>query len=225
MLISDDRKLLDFKAKVPVSIFLDDERADYKPGCCILEISFPEPVTIGDIRFRNNYTAFIGVSCKKVAAEKDVKNRDILPWQASVKRFILMQDPDCEKNSQDIVSIPAKESCIPWVGIVNVRFVLKQPSFRWKKFGIEELAFYGEITTKDVKQMSVTRPLSAASRISECKTSITEIDKSDNVISPKARYMWSISELMRDKQATGSAVGRFENLDPYSSGFEDVSSD
>ncbi|KAF8796184.1 nicolin-1-like isoform X2 [Argiope bruennichi] len=210
MLISDDRKPLDFKAKAPVSIFLDDERADYKPGCCILEILFPEPVTIGDIRFRNNYTAFIGVSCKKVAAEKDVKNRDILPWQASVKRFILMQDPDCEKNSQDIVSIPAKESCIPLVGVVNVRFVLKQPSFRWKKFGIEELAFYGEITAKDVKQISITRPLSAASRLSECKTSIPDIDKSENVISSKARYMWTISELMRDKQATGSAVGRFE---------------
>ncbi|GFR23076.1 uncharacterized protein TNCT_65001 [Trichonephila clavata] len=224
MLIPDDRKTLDFKAKAPVSIFLDDERADYKPGCSILEVSFPEPVTIGDIRFKNNYTAFIGISCKKVAAEKDVKNRDILPWQASVKRFILMQDPDCEKNSQDIVSIPARESCIPWTGVVNVRFVLKQPSFRWKKFGIEELTFFGEITTKDTKQTLVSHPLSA-SRKAECKTSSTEIDKSDNFMSPKARYMWTISELMRDKQATGSAVGRFEKLDSNCGDADAISSD
>ncbi|GIY51452.1 uncharacterized protein CEXT_237221 [Caerostris extrusa] len=215
MLIPDERKTLDYKAKAPVSIFLDDERADYKPGCSILEVSFPEPVTIGDIRFRNSYTAFIGVSCKKVAAEKDVKNRDILPWQASVRRFTLMQDPDCEKNSQDFVSLPAK-SCISWTGVVNIRFVLKQPSFRWKKFGIEELTFYGEITTKEVKQTSVSYPLSA-SRKAECRTSISEIDKVDNVVTPKTRYMWTISELMRDKQATGSAVGRFEKLDPISS--------
>ncbi|GIY67014.1 uncharacterized protein CDAR_521081 [Caerostris darwini] len=216
MLIPDERKTLDYKAKAPVSIFLDDERADYKPGCSILEVSFPEPVTIGDIRFRNSYTAFIGVSCKKVAAEKDVKNRDILPWQASVRRFTLMQDPDCEKNSQDFVSLPAKESCISWTGVVNIRFVLKQPSFRWKKFGIEELTFCGEITTKEVKQTSVSYPLSA-SRKAECRTSILEIDKVDNVVTPKTRYMWTISELMRDKQATGSAVGRFEKLDPISS--------
>ncbi|GFT50015.1 uncharacterized protein NPIL_335961 [Nephila pilipes] len=221
MLIPDDKKTLDFKAKAPVSIFLDDERADYKPGCSILEVSFPDPVTIGDIRFRNNYTAFIGVSCKKVAAEKDVKNRDILPWQASVKRFILMQDPDCEKNSQDIISISVKESCIPWTGVVGVRFVLKQPSFRWKKFGIEELTFFGELTIKDIKQTLVPHPLSASRKI-ECKASTSDIDKSDNLMSPKARYMWTISELMRDKQATGSAVGRFEKLDPNSSDADEI---
>ncbi|KAG8194543.1 hypothetical protein JTE90_013291 [Oedothorax gibbosus] len=208
MLIPEEKRTLDYKAKAPVQIFLDDERADYKPGCSILEISFPEPVAIDEIRFRNSYTAFICISCKKVAAEKDVKNRDILPWQASIRRFVLMPDPECEKSSQDYFSIPSKESSIPLSSVVNVRIVLKQPSFRWKKFGIEELSFYGE-TAKDGRQLTLSYPLSA-SRKAECKTSNTEIDKNENLMSPKAKYMWTISELMRDKQATGSAVGRFE---------------
>lgn len=51
MLIPEEKRTLDFKAKAPVQIFLDDERADYKPGCSILEISFPEPVTVGILNF------------------------------------------------------------------------------------------------------------------------------------------------------------------------------
>lgn len=46
MHIADEKKVLEFKAKAPVSIFLDDERADYKPGCSVLEVFFNEPVTV-----------------------------------------------------------------------------------------------------------------------------------------------------------------------------------
>lgn len=212
MLLVDEKKLLEFKAKAPVSLFLDDDRADYKPGCSVIEISFGEPVTISEIRFRNNYTAFVSFSCKKVAAEKDVKNRDILPWQASIRRFILMQEPESERNSQDLFSIPSKDSAVPLTSVVNFRIILKQPSFRWKRFGIEELSFLGELT-KDVKQTIISYPLSASSRRSECKTSIPEIDKTDEIASPKSKCIQSISELMKNRQTTGTAVGRFENFE------------
>ncbi|XP_054723607.1 nicolin-1-like isoform X2 [Uloborus diversus] len=181
MLIEEDRKTLEFKARPVTSIFLDDERADYKPGCSVLEVSFPEPVSIDEVRFRNNYTAYIKMSCKRVPAEKDVKNRDILPWQTSVRHFNLMPEPECEKCSQDIFSLLAKESLISWSGIVSLRIILKQPSFRWKKFGIEELSFFGDSTK----------------------------EKSEN-ITGKSRYMWTITDLMKDKQPTSVAVGRFE---------------
>lgn len=46
MHIADEKKALEFKAKAPISIFLDDERADYKPGCSVLEVFFNEPVTV-----------------------------------------------------------------------------------------------------------------------------------------------------------------------------------
>ncbi|XP_042899612.1 nicolin-1 [Parasteatoda tepidariorum] len=209
MHLPDEKKQLDFKAKAPVSIFLDDDRADYKPGCSVMEISFPEPVTISEIRFRNNYTAFISFSCKKVASEKDVKNRDILPWQASIRRFILMQEPESERSSQDIFSISAKDSGVTLNSVVNLRIILKQPSYRWKRFGIEELTFFGELT-KDSKQTVVSYPLSAGSRRSECKNSTTEINKNDSMESPRTKYILAISDVMKDKQATGCDVGRFE---------------
>ncbi|XP_035211795.1 nicolin-1-like [Stegodyphus dumicola] len=208
MHIVDERKSLEFKARPPVSLFLDDERADYKPGCSVIEISFPEPVTIGEICFRNNYTAYIGLSCKRVPAEKDVKNRDILPWQTSVKHFILMEEPECEKNSQNVFSIPSTKSAIPWSGIVNLRIILKQPSFRWKKFGIEELNFFGDLL-KDGKQVASVHSASSSRKI-ETKPVISEPESFEAVMSSKSRYISIVSEIMRNKQATGAAVGRFE---------------
>lgn len=53
MHIADEKKVLEFKAKAPISIFLDDERADYKPGCSVLEVFFNEPVTV---RFSVSYS-------------------------------------------------------------------------------------------------------------------------------------------------------------------------
>lgn len=53
MHIADEKKALEFKAKAPISIFLDDERADYKPGCSVLEVFFNEPVTV---RFSVSYS-------------------------------------------------------------------------------------------------------------------------------------------------------------------------
>lgn len=51
MHISDEKKALEFKTKAPISIFLDDERADYKPGCSILEVFFNEPVSVCNFNF------------------------------------------------------------------------------------------------------------------------------------------------------------------------------
>lgn len=206
MHIEDEKKVLEFKAKAPISIFLDDERADYKPGCSVLEVFYAEPVSIEEIKFRNNYTAHVCISLKRVPAEKDVKNRDILPWQTSVKRFVLMEEPENERFSQDVFSLLSKESSIPWTGVVSMRIILKQPSFRWKKFGIDELAMFGELT-KDGKLVSASH--SATMRRFDCKAVIHEEDKPEPVVNAVSKYIYTVSELMREKQ-TGPAVGRFE---------------
>ncbi|XP_054713025.1 nicolin-1-like [Uloborus diversus] len=125
-----------------------------------------------------------------------------------------MPEPECEKCSQDIFSLLAKESLISWSGIVSLRIILKQPSFRWKKFGIEELSFFGD-STKDGRQSSASHS-SSSSRKFENRIVVVEPEKSEN-ITGKSRYMWTITDLMKDKQPTSVAVGRFEDENPASS--------
>lgn len=207
MSVQEDEETLEFKARGPVPVFLEDERSDSKSGCSILDLSFHEPVIIKEIRFRNYYTCYVSLLVKKVPAEKDVKNRDLLPWQVSVKSFILMEDPHCEQNSQDIVAINMKESIVLWSGVVQLRIILKQPSFQWKKFGIKDLTIFGELC-KDTKQTSTSH--SSTARKSESKVSTEQVCKEKNVTREEVQKLSDIAELLKDKQTSGAAVGRFE---------------
>ncbi|XP_076373516.1 nicolin-1-like isoform X2 [Tachypleus tridentatus] len=182
----DFREPLEFNVKGPVPILLEEERTDHRSGCSVVDITFSEPVTIGEILFKNYYTAYINVQCKRSQNEEDRIDHESLQWEICVHRAVLMCDPHCENGSQEYVSITQKQGRLAWLGVVALRLVLRQPSPQWKKFGIENLKIYRE----------------------------APIDSRFSAAATHLQNLWAIGEMSRASQ-TDQQVGRFEEPGGY----------
>ncbi|XP_022238159.1 nicolin-1-like [Limulus polyphemus] len=208
----DSREPLEFNVKGPVPILLEEERTDHRSGCSVIDITFSEPVTIGEILFKNYYTAYINLQCKRSQNEEDGIDRETLEWEICVHRAVLMCDPHCEEGSQDYVSITQKQSRLAWLGVVALRLVLRQPSPQWRKFGIENLRIYREAPGSNAR-MTIPRTLIGDRPVRE----VGHMDKTDSSFLPAAAHLqnlWAIGELSRASQ-TDQQVGRFEEPGGY----------
>ncbi|XP_046681737.1 nicolin-1-like [Homalodisca vitripennis] len=135
------RQTVEFSVKGPVSLILDEEQIAL-PGCAILDINFTRPSQIGELVFRNYYTAWVSVLVRYDGAATGQKEPG---WKVAVMKKMLMPSPHHENGSQDIVSVAATESLLRWRKVLAMRLVLRQPSPEWRVFHVEELNVYGDL--------------------------------------------------------------------------------
>ncbi|GLG93712.1 Nicolin-1 [Gryllus bimaculatus] len=143
------REIVDFSVKGPVAVSLDEEQIS-SPGCSVIDLLFHSPSTIGEIVFRNYYTARVTVLVRFSGAVKTLiaNNKttdDMTSWSVAIRQKILMPNPHLETGSQDLFSIAATESAVEWNSVVAIRLILRQPSPVWRTFHVEELNVYRDV--------------------------------------------------------------------------------
>ncbi|XP_014289492.1 nicolin-1 [Halyomorpha halys] len=135
-----EREAVQFTVKGPIPIKGDDE-VDLS-GVSAIDITLNEPTTVGELVFRNYYTATIAVLIlydKSKRSEKADRKRS---WSCSISQKVLMPNPHLETGSHDVFSITPSDSCIPWNDISVMRLILRQPSPLWITFKIEEVNLF-----------------------------------------------------------------------------------
>ncbi|XP_054279358.1 nicolin-1-like [Macrosteles quadrilineatus] len=135
------RQTVEFSVKGPVSLILDEEQVAL-PGCSILDINFNRPSQIGELVFRNYYTAWISVL---VRYDGPTANPKETGWKVAITKKVLMMSPHHENGSQDAISVAATESMLKWRKVVGMRLILRQPSPEWRVFHVEELNVFGDL--------------------------------------------------------------------------------
>ncbi|CAB3375894.1 Hypothetical predicted protein [Cloeon dipterum] len=149
-------KEVEFTVRGPrfVTFDLEDDHR-IRPGACILDIVFPAPRKVGELIFRNYYTAWVSVLVKMApsaaattsnAGKAGPSSRaggavddSSSPWQLAVPRRVIMPHPHYETGSHDLISISATESVLDWSNLLGIRILLQQPSPVWRTFHIEQI--------------------------------------------------------------------------------------
>lgn len=211
-----DREQLECTVRGPVAMMMDDDRVDGRTGCSVLDASFPYPVKIGEITFKNVYTAYMTVLCKRVSSDADVKNRSSLKWQKCIHKYILMPNPHCENGSQTFFSLTQKDSRLALLDVVTIRLVLYQPSPLWRKFGLEKFAVYNAPLMEQPLQVTLPRTfLSESHRRFATKA---EVEERYKCAASHVQNLWALLEQAKNNKSNLS-VGRFEVNGSYDINF------
>lgn len=122
--------------------------SEFHSGCCTIDVSFPNMgmVDIGNMCFRNSYTAFLSVLCK---VKKTTKGESYTKWKVGVDKMKLMPNPHCESKSQALFCLDSSNFLISMKNVCAMRFVLRQPSPCWKSFGLDEIKLYPPLEPHD----------------------------------------------------------------------------
>ncbi|KAL1138833.1 hypothetical protein AAG570_008895 [Ranatra chinensis] len=134
-----ERCPVEFTVKGPRPFNISGE-LEHHNGCSLLDISFATPSTIGEIIFRNYYTAKISVLVKYNQSGSSDSY-----WEMSIPGKCLMESPHLEVGSHDLFSIPAIESSKQWTDVSMMRLILQQPVRQWKSYYIEDINVYGDL--------------------------------------------------------------------------------
>ncbi|CAC5415809.1 nicolin-1-like isoform X3 [Mytilus californianus] len=203
--------------KNPVILTISDGKTEFHSGCRVIDINFPNisnpessnPISVsicervGEIHFKNSYTAFITVRAKfKAQAENGEVGGDA-KWKTCVRRFRLMPNPHMEEGSQDYFCLGKKHFMNELSNITQLRVILQQPSPVWKDFRIEELKLYRSAEMN--KTPALPSWLIEDSGKSKKSDSVPNLE----AISSSLQHLWALAEEVGAKQ-TERALGRYE---------------
>ncbi|XP_071136946.1 nicolin-1-like isoform X3 [Mytilus edulis] len=203
--------------KNPVILTISDGKTEFHSGCRVIDINFPNisnpessnPISVsicervGEIHFKNSYTAFITVKAKfKAQAENGDAGGDA-KWKTCVRRFRLMPNPHMEEGSQDYFCLGKKHFMNELSNITQIRVILQQPSPVWKDFRIEELKLYRSAEMN--KTPALPSWLIEDSGKSKKSDSVPNLE----AISSSLQHLWALAEEVGAKQ-TERALGRYE---------------
>lgn len=191
--------------KNPVILTISDGKTEFHSGCRVIDINFPNISNpeVGEIHFKNSYTAFITVRAKfKAQAENGEVGGDA-KWKTCVRRFRLMPNPHMEEGSQDYFCLGKKHFMNELSNITQLRVILQQPSPVWKDFRIEELKLYRSAEMN--KTPALPSWLIEDSGKSKKSDSVPNLE----AISSSLQHLWALAEEVGAKQ-TERALGRYE---------------
>lgn len=188
--------------------FADDGTA-FSSGCTIFSVTFPKTayVEVDEIHFRNYYVAYLTILARKHGSGKAEDRRE---WRACLRSKQLMPLPHCEQGSEDYFVIRAQDCLFPLTNIVELRFVLRQPSPVWKEFKVEELQLFKAVAgggSKDVSLPAWISELGSAKeedgdRQLKGVTSVVELSK-------QVQQLWALTEQANTSQ-TSACLGRYD---------------
>ncbi|XP_062590200.1 nicolin-1-like isoform X4 [Saccostrea cucullata] len=206
--------------KNPFVLTVEDQKSVFHSGCKVIEVTFPNvsvpekqtvPISlcerVGEICFKNYYTAYISIRVKfKAAPDNGTDSAGDIKWRTCVRKMRLMPNPHKESGSQDYFSISKKQFSFDISNISAMRIILQQPSPVWKEFRIEDLKLY-----RSSEMMSKPPPLPAwltESSINSTKHKLEGIPNLES-ISSGLQELWGLSEEMAVNQ-TSTDIGRYE---------------
>ncbi|VVC39840.1 Hypothetical protein CINCED_3A005179 [Cinara cedri] len=130
---------LDFTVKGPVPIYIH-KKQKVLTGCSYIELKLQKPSKVGEITFKNYYTASVSVLLLRSNAQgPSMGSRN---WEVGVKNRILMKRPHYENGAQDYFSLFSTEA---WNNVSKLKIILRQPSPMCKTFHLEEIKLYTDV--------------------------------------------------------------------------------
>uniref|UniRef100_A0A2S2Q446 Nicolin-1 n=1 Tax=Sipha flava TaxID=143950 RepID=A0A2S2Q446_9HEMI len=97
---------LDFSVKGPVPIYIH-KKQKVLTGCSYIELKLQKHSKVGEITFRNYYTASVSILLLRSNTQgPTVGSRN---WEIGIKNRILMKQPHCENGAQDYFSLFSTE--------------------------------------------------------------------------------------------------------------------
>ncbi|XP_078677688.1 nicolin-1-like isoform X2 [Branchiostoma floridae x Branchiostoma belcheri] len=198
----------------PHPITIGDPRAEFSSGCAVVDVTFPstKSVDIGEITFKNNYTALLSIKLK--VREENEKGETTLTWVTALKNVQLMPDPHCEDRAQSYFCIKRDQLLAPPDNVLSVRLVLQQPSPVWLSFGLDDIKFYSpkDETSELMLSELVNGDMPADDEaMNDIRTRVKENKAIPPIeeISSSLQQMWALSETARINQ-TEASLGRFD---------------
>ncbi|XP_066285150.1 nicolin-1-like isoform X1 [Branchiostoma lanceolatum] len=207
----------------PHPITIGDPRAEFSSGCAVVDLTFPstKSVDIGEITFKNNYTALLSIKLK-VREENEKEGEEpaetdgetTLTWVTGLKNVQLMPEPHCEDRAQSYFRIKREQLLVPPDNVLSVRLVLQQPSPVWLSFGLDDIKFYSpkDETSELMLSELVNGDMPADDEaMNNIRTRVKENKDIPPVeeISSSLQQMWALSETARINQ-TEASLGRFD---------------
>ncbi|KAL4226348.1 nicolin 1 [Mactra antiquata] len=191
--------------KNPVTINLSDLKSDFHSGCRIIDVSLSNIINpeVGEIHFKNSYTAYLTVKAK--CRIVDAKDGNEIRWRTCVKKMKLMPNPHVEAGAQDYFVITRKNMLFELINVSALRIILQQPSPVWKEFKIEDLKIFRS------SESNRPNPLPAWLTDSPSKSGKKKIEGVTNLesLSSVLQQLWALSEEVAAQQ-TNRALGRYE---------------
>ncbi|XP_053377523.1 nicolin-1-like isoform X3 [Mercenaria mercenaria] len=212
--------------KNPVTLNISDLKSEFHSGCRIIDVSLsniinPEKTQlslksakgkskvaeeveqVGEIHFKNSYTAYLTVKAK--CRIQDSKDGNEMRWRTCVKKMKLMSSPHVEAGAQDYFVITRKHMQFELVNVSALRIILQQPSSVWKEFKIEDLKIYRS------SESGRPNPLPAWLTDTPNKSGKKKVEGVTNLeaLSSTLQQLWALSEEVAAQQ-TNRALGRYE---------------
>ncbi|XP_053377522.1 nicolin-1-like isoform X2 [Mercenaria mercenaria] len=217
--------------KNPVTLNISDLKSEFHSGCRIIDVSLsniinPEKTQlslksakgkskvaeeveqVGEIHFKNSYTAYLTVKAK--CRIQDSKDGNEMRWRTCVKKMKLMSSPHVEAGAQDYFVITRKHMQFELVNVSALRIILQQPSSVWKEFKIEDLKIYRS------SESGRPNPLPAWLTDTPNKSGKKKVEDAFGMgvtnleaLSSTLQQLWALSEEVAAQQ-TNRALGRYE---------------
>ncbi|XP_055999894.1 nicolin-1-like isoform X8 [Ostrea edulis] len=202
--------------KNPVVLTVEDQKNAFHSGCKVIDVTFPNISVpeVGEICFKNYYTAYISVRVKFKAAPDNATDSGEIKWRTCVRKMRLMPNPHKEGGSQDYFSISKKQFSFDISNISALRIILQQPSPVWKEFRVEDLRLY-----RSSEMLSKPPPLPGwltedSANSTKHKLELQTKAKEKGIpnlesISSSLQELWGLSEEMSVNQSK-TDIGRYE---------------
>lgn len=173
-----------------------------RPGVYVIDVTFPKPLTVNEVSFKNFYTAFLTVKIQQ-KKHSDPKNKR---WRTCVRDLRLMANPHTEDGSQDYISLHAHQMLCPTDHVSCIRLILRQPSPVWTTFTVEDLQINPLGRQSPQKGFSWwLNHLPPKEQLRSLSKGLPDPDR----VSSELQQMWVLTEVMRSNQNSAS-VGRFD---------------
>lgn len=202
--------LLPYITNPPLNVGFVDSCKEFFSGCVVFSVTFPKTsyVEVEEIHFKNYYTANLTILARKRCTEK-ADNEDNREWKIFLKAKQLMPLPHCEQNSEDYFVFKSSDFLFPLQNIIELQFVLFQPSPVWKEFKIEDLQLFktGSNASKATSLPAWISELGSSkdeARDRQLKgvTSVIELSK-------QMQQLWALTEQACASQ-TKTSLGRYD---------------
>ncbi|XP_055999896.1 nicolin-1-like isoform X9 [Ostrea edulis] len=194
--------------KNPVVLTVEDQKNAFHSGCKVIDVTFPNISVpeVGEICFKNYYTAYISVRVKFKAAPDNATDSGEIKWRTCVRKMRLMPNPHKEGGSQDYFSISKKQFSFDISNISALRIILQQPSPVWKEFRVEDLRLY-----RSSEMLSKPPPLPGWLTEDSANSTKHKLEGIPNLesISSSLQELWGLSEEMSVNQSK-TDIGRYE---------------
>ncbi|XP_002741194.1 nicolin-1-like [Saccoglossus kowalevskii] len=213
-------KPLNCIVKKPVVLKIGDPRTEFSSGAAVIEIAMPniKSVDLGEVTFKNNYTAYLSIKVRCSFKSSEVSGRDT-KWKTVLRRYPLMPDPHCEPGSQDYFTISRKQMLAEPNRVAAVRFILQQPSPVWSHFIIEDINLY-EYKVDAPSPVSLPQwLLRHTGDDGDNDNDTQDEDKEEEIylegvppidnISSGLQQLWALTESVRANQ-TAASLGRYD---------------